>query len=99
MVHFRNDSNKEQKLLQICSLPAIYHEHIQPLFFISESLITSLNSVVDGFTYERAAINEWFLSGKFSSPMTNAQLTDMQLNPNTNLKTSICQFLYGENVP
>jgi len=53
----------------------------------------------DGFTYERAAINEWFLSGKFSSPMTNAQLTDTQLTSNTNLKTRICQFLYGESVP
>lgn len=27
---------------------------------------------LDGFTYERAAINEWFLCGKYTSPMTNA---------------------------
>ncbi|XP_069690703.1 WD repeat, SAM and U-box domain-containing protein 1-like [Periplaneta americana] len=53
----------------------------------------------DGFTYERAAINEWFLSGKFTSPMTNAQLTDTKLSSNTSLKTRVCQFLYGETVP
>jgi hypothetical protein len=85
---------------QNVAFSVLLHKYICPFFlFILASLITSLNSVTDGFTYERAAINEWFLSGKFSSPMTNAQLTDTNLASNTNLKTRICHFLYGESVP
>lgn len=50
----------------------------------------------DGFTYEKKAITEWFLSGKFTSPMTNAELTNTDYRSNTDLRDAIHKFLYGE---
>ncbi|XP_011497055.1 PREDICTED: WD repeat, SAM and U-box domain-containing protein 1-like [Ceratosolen solmsi marchali] len=50
----------------------------------------------DGFTYERAAINEWFLCSKFTSPMTNESLKTMNLKPNVTLRNEIFMFLYGD---
>lgn len=50
----------------------------------------------DGFTYERAAINEWFLCGKYTSPMTNEPLHDTSFTPNFALRNAILTLLYGE---
>ncbi|XP_031788789.1 WD repeat, SAM and U-box domain-containing protein 1 isoform X1 [Nasonia vitripennis] len=50
----------------------------------------------DGFTYERAAINEWFLCGKFTSPMTNEPLKTTSLTPNVALRNAIFTLLHGE---
>lgn len=50
----------------------------------------------DGFTYERAAINEWFLCGKFTSPMTNEPLKTTSLMPNVSLRNAIFTLLHGE---
>ncbi|XP_077283056.1 WD repeat, SAM and U-box domain-containing protein 1-like [Arctopsyche grandis] len=51
----------------------------------------------DGFTYERRAINEWFLSGgKFVSPMTNQALYNSEITPNRELKKEIRKFLYKD---
>ena len=36
----------------------------------------------DGITYERAAIEEWFETGKQTSPLTNAPLVSQVLIPN-----------------
>ncbi|XP_050306256.1 WD repeat, SAM and U-box domain-containing protein 1-like isoform X2 [Anthonomus grandis grandis] len=47
----------------------------------------------DGFTYERNAIAEWFMSGKFSSPMTNEVLDNTDFSPNLELRDSIRRFL------
>ena len=51
---------------------------------------------LDGFTYERAAINEWFLCGKFTSPMTNEPLNDKNVTPNITLRNAIYAFLHGD---
>ncbi|KAJ8686204.1 hypothetical protein QAD02_021998 [Eretmocerus hayati] len=50
----------------------------------------------DGFTYERAAINEWFLCGKFTSPMTNEPLRTTTLTSNVPLRNAIFTLLHGE---
>lgn len=51
----------------------------------------------DGFTYERKAITEWFMSGKFTSPMTNAVLSNTEYQPNTQLRNAIYSYLSGDN--
>lgn len=43
----------------------------------------------DGYTYERATIEEWLTSGRKSSPMTNAPLKSTTLTPNRMLKMLI----------
>ncbi|XP_067004691.2 WD repeat, SAM and U-box domain-containing protein 1 isoform X2 [Anabrus simplex] len=73
----------------------IPHEFLCP---ITHEVMLDPVICADGFTYERAAINEWFLSGRFTSPMTNAHLSDTKCIPNTALKMAICQFLFGETV-
>ncbi|CAF1521111.1 unnamed protein product [Adineta ricciae] len=40
----------------------------------------------DGFTYERTAIQQWLDLGNRRSPMTNIELTNVELVPNTVLK-------------
>lgn len=52
----------------------------------------------DGFTYERGAITEWLLCGRYTSPMTNEILKDLKFLPNTTLKTNILKYLYGVDV-
>lgn len=51
--------------------------------------------ISDGFTYEKAAINEWFLCGKYTSPMTNKSLRDTSFTPNIILRNAIYTFLHG----
>lgn len=48
---------------------------------------------LDGHTYERAAITEWFLTGKTTSPLTNMELESMTLTPNFDLQNRISEFL------
>lgn len=50
----------------------------------------------DGFTYERAAINEWFLCGKFTSPLTNEPLKSTLLTTNVPLRNAIFTLLHGD---
>jgi WD repeat, SAM and U-box domain-containing protein 1 len=54
------------------------------------------NCISDGFCYERAAIDEWFLSGKISSPMTNLPMESATYVPNIKLRAQIFCLLYGE---
>ena len=48
---------------------------------------------VDGHTYEREAIQNWFLTGRQTSPMTNAPLEDQKLVPNRALRKAIAAFV------
>jgi hypothetical protein len=43
----------------------------------------------DGFTYERAAIEHWFKSGKNTSPTTNQPMLSQELIPNLSLRAAI----------
>ncbi|XP_056633756.1 WD repeat, SAM and U-box domain-containing protein 1-like [Diorhabda sublineata] len=47
----------------------------------------------DGYTYEKNAISEWFMSGKYTSPMTNEKLVNSNVISNTKLRTAIYEFL------
>ncbi|KAL3278537.1 hypothetical protein HHI36_024256 [Cryptolaemus montrouzieri] len=47
----------------------------------------------DGFTYERRAITEWFMAGKYTSPMTNAPLATTAYKLNNDLRNAIHTFL------
>lgn len=44
---------------------------------------------VDGFIYERASIEAWFASGKTTSPKTGAELANLSLIPNHDLRARI----------
>ena len=48
---------------------------------------------VDGHTYERAAIRQWFSLGNRSSPKTNAVLPSIELTPNHALRCAIEAYL------
>uniref|UniRef100_A0A1Y1JZX4 WD repeat, SAM and U-box domain-containing protein 1 n=2 Tax=Photinus pyralis TaxID=7054 RepID=A0A1Y1JZX4_PHOPY len=50
----------------------------------------------DGFVYEKQAINEWFMSGKFTSPMTNETLTDINFTMDQEMRNAIHNFLYQD---
>jgi len=43
----------------------------------------------DGFTYERSGIEQWFVSGKRTSPFTGALLANQNLIPNRSIKSAI----------
>ncbi|XP_047982359.1 U-box domain-containing protein 33-like isoform X3 [Salvia hispanica] len=47
----------------------------------------------DGFTYEGEAIREWLGNGHETSPMTNAQLSDVNLTPNHSLRLVIQDWI------
>lgn len=60
---------------------------------ITQDIMRDPVTCSDGFTYERNAIAEWFMSGKFTSPMTNDVLTNTDFRANFTLRDSIRSFL------
>lgn len=50
----------------------------------------------DGFTYEKNAIVEWFMSGKLTSPITNEELSNTDYVHNLDLRNAIHEFLDPE---
>ncbi|XP_050590838.1 WD repeat, SAM and U-box domain-containing protein 1-like isoform X2 [Bombus affinis] len=70
----------------------ISHEFLCP---ITHEIMKEPVQCSDGFTYEKAAINEWFLCGKYTSPMTNKPLRDTSFTPNIILRNAIYTFLHG----
>lgn len=50
----------------------------------------------DGFTYEKNAIVEWFMSGKLTSPITNEELRNTDYVHNLDLRNMIHEFLDTE---
>ncbi|XP_048523830.1 WD repeat, SAM and U-box domain-containing protein 1 isoform X3 [Dendroctonus ponderosae] len=68
----------------------IPHEFLCP---ITHEIMREPVRCSDGFTYEKNAVAEWFMSGKYTSPMTNAVLTNTTLIPNLELRDSIRKFL------
>ena len=58
----------------------------------------------DGFTYERKAINQWFGTGRHTSPMSNAVLKSAEVTPNYVIRSAIHEWrskcngsIYGAN--
>lgn len=60
---------------------------------ITQDIMRDPVTCSDGFTYERNAIAEWFMAGKFTSPMTNDVLTNTDFTANLTLRDSIRSFL------
>ncbi|KAL0279620.1 UNVERIFIED_CONTAM: hypothetical protein PYX00_001136 [Menopon gallinae] len=71
------------------------HQFLCP---ITHEIMTDPVICSDGFTYERGAIIEWLLCGRYTSPMTNEPLRHLKFLPNTTLKTNILKYLYGVDV-
>jgi len=59
---------------------------------ITQALLQDPVMTVDGFTYERVNIENWFKRKK-TSPSTNLPISDVKLTPNLNIKWSIDEFL------
>lgn len=68
----------------------IPHEFLCP---ITHEIMREPVTCSDGFTYERNAIAEWFMSGKYSSPMTNENLKSTDYSINLVLRDAIRTFL------
>ncbi|CAF1570835.1 unnamed protein product [Didymodactylos carnosus] len=51
----------------------------------------------DGFTYERAAIQQWLNGGQTRSPMTNMELSNTNLVPNLVLKSALDELREKEH--
>ncbi|XP_017753364.1 PREDICTED: WD repeat, SAM and U-box domain-containing protein 1-like isoform X2 [Eufriesea mexicana] len=85
----RENDNSTEILIDDTEIP---HEYLCPITheIMKEPVLCS-----DGFTYEKAAINEWFLCGKYTSPMTNKALQDTSFTPNIVLRNAIYTFLHG----
>lgn len=64
---------------------------------ITQEIMLEPVTCSDGFTYEKRAITEWFLSGKYTSPMTNATLVNTDYVVNNDLRNEIHRFLYEDD--
>lgn len=71
----------------------IPHEFLCP---ITHEIMREPVTCSDGFTYERNAIAEWFMSGKCTSPMTNETLINTDYKHNHELRSEIHNFLYED---
>ena len=60
---------------------------------ITGEVMTDPVCTVDGHTYERAAIRQWFNLGNRRSPKTNAVLPSVELTPNHALRCAIEAYL------
>lgn len=83
-----------EKQLNI-SMSDIPDEFVCP---ITQQIMMDPVSCADGYSYERRAIESWFRSGKFTSPMTNESLSSITLVPNIILKDDIQCFI-GSHLP
>ena len=63
---------------------------------ITHEIMREPVKVGDGFTYERRAITEWFMSGKCTSPLTNAPLPNTDYVVDQELRTAIYSYVYDE---
>lgn len=60
---------------------------------ITHQLMREPVMCVDGYNYERSAIESWFASGRETSPMTNNAVHSTTLVPNQKLQQAISEFL------
>ena len=52
----------------------------------------------DGHSYEKAAIEEWFSTGRTYSPMTNLPVASTTLRPNISLRNTIAELRRGTRI-
>ena len=60
----------------------------QPLCPITQTAMSDPVVALDGHTYERRAIEQWFARGRLTSPVTNLRLPSVALVPNHALKSA-----------
>jgi hypothetical protein len=60
---------------------------------ITQDVMTFPVLCSDGFIYEKAAIEEWLVSRKKTSPMTNLPMGDPKMVPQKELRDRICAFI------
>ena len=60
---------------------------------ISCDIMNDPVTCMDGQTYERVCIEQWFAKGKRTSPVTNEVLSSLTLVPNIALRALITRFL------
>lgn len=72
----------------------IPHEFLCP---ITHEIMREPVMCSDGYTYEKNAISEWFMSGKSTSPMTNDQLTNTEYRFNHDLRNQIFEFIENKS--
>lgn len=68
----------------------IPHEFLCP---ITHEIMREPVTCSDGFTYEKNAICEWFMAGKYTSPLTNEILINTEYTSNQELRNAIHSFL------
>jgi TPR repeat protein len=59
---------------------------------ISHEIMSEPVFAADGHSYEKSAIEQWFATGKRSSPMTNKAVASTALTPNRHLKSQISEW-------
>ena len=82
-----------QRLLSVTSIKSdkeIPDEFICP---ITQDVMTYPVLCCDGFVYEKAAIQEWLISRKKTSPMTNLPMTSTKMDFQKELKDRINEFM------
>lgn len=86
---------KEWQALQNILQPADTDVEIEHDFFCPITSLIMLDPVdtIDKQTYEREAIEEWFRTGKNTSPTSNEELADLKLESNLFAKKTIRGFL------
>tara|TARA_R110002012_G_scaffold321315_1_gene548627 strand:- start:171 stop:1244 length:1074 start_codon:yes stop_codon:yes gene_type:complete len=87
--------NLSKPLLNIDELIAGLPDGTYPHEFncpILQDIMKDPVTTIDGFTYERMAIEPWFQTSS-KSPLTGLSLTSKALIPNTNLKQAIDKFI------
>ena len=65
---------------------------------ILHSLMVDPVVLEDGHSYEKAAIEEWFSTGRTYSPMTNLPLASTTLRPNISLRNTIAELHRGTRI-
>ncbi|KAK9723454.1 U-box domain [Popillia japonica] len=102
------DADKAEKLMKEIkwlkqmefTQPSAWDKPDVPIDFlcpITHEIMREPVTISDGFTYEKRAITEWFMSGKFTSPMTNMVLANTEYKPNVELRNAIYSYLYEDN--
>eukprot|EP00808_Paulinella_micropora_P029352 g15250.t1 len=79
-----------QRLLDQVSEDDIPAEFLCP---ISYTIMMDPVTLMDGHSYERSVITEWFVRGHTTSPLTGAPLPSTVIKPNFALRASIDRFL------
>nr|CAI5824458.1 unnamed protein product [Callosobruchus analis] len=81
---------KSEQQMERSTTMDIPHEFLCP---ITHEIMREPVTCSDGFTYEKRAIAEWFMSGKYTSPMTNEHLANTEYTCNLELRNAIHEFL------